>query len=82
MISENIIRNAINFFHMDSLSPVAPMHINVDVQLTVMASVLYRLPGVRVGKPCANVEAQTIFRHLARHPGKVTIIRDEIIVQL
>ncbi len=82
IISENIIRNAINFFHMDSLSPVVPIRINVDVQLTVMASVLYRLPGARVGKTCANAEAQTIFRHLARHPGKVIIIRDEIIVQL
>ncbi len=82
MVIENIIRDAINFFHMDSLSSVVPMRINVDVQLTVMVSVLYRLLGARIGKPCANAEAQTIFRHLVRHLGKVTITRDEIIVQL
>ncbi len=82
MVIENIISDAINFFHMDSLSSVVPMRINVDVQLTVMASVLYRLLGERVGKPYANAEAQTIFRHLVRHLGKVTITKDEIIVQL
>ncbi len=49
MVIENVISDAIDFFHMDALSSAIPMRINVDVQLTVMASVLYRLMGVRVG---------------------------------
>ncbi len=81
MVRENVISDAINFFHMDALSSVVPMRINVDVQLTVMVSVLYRLLGTRVGKPYANAGERTIFRDLAKRPGKVTITKDEIVVQ-
>ena len=38
MVIENVISDAIDFFHMDALSSAAPMRINVDIQLTVMAA--------------------------------------------
>ncbi len=82
MIIENVISDAIDFFHMDALSSAVPMRINVDVQLTVMASVLYRLIGARVGKGYEKAESRTIYRDLVRHSGKVTITEDEILVQL
>ena len=82
MIIENVISDAIDFFHMDALSSAVPMRINVDVQLTVMASVLYRLIGVRVGEGYEKAESRTIYRDLVRHSGKVTITEDEILVQL
>ena len=46
-----------------------------------MASVLYRIMGTWVGKPYANAEERSIFQDLAKRPGKVAIIKDEIIVQ-
>ena len=82
MVIENVISDAIKFFHLDSLSSVVPMRINVDTQLTVMASVLYRLLGVRAGDGYEHAEAERIFRELVRLTGKVTITEDEIIVAL
>ena len=49
MVIENTIADAIDFFHMDALSAAVPMRIDLDVQLTLMASSLYRLLGIRVG---------------------------------
>ena len=82
MVIENVISDAIDFFHMDALSSAVPMRINVDVQLSVMASVLYRLIGVRAGQGYEKAESRTIFRDLVRHSGKVTITEDEILVKL
>ena len=82
MVIENVISDAIKFFHLDSLSSVVPMRINVDTQLTVMASVLYRLLGVRAGDGYKHAEAERIFRELVRLTGKVTITEDEILVAL
>ena len=41
--------------------------------MTVMASVLYRLLGVRVGQGYEKAEARTLYRNLVRHSGKITI---------
>lgn len=38
MVIENTIADAINFFHMDALSTAVPMKVDLDAQLTVMAS--------------------------------------------
>ena len=78
----NVISDAIDFFHMDALSSAVPMRINVDVQLSVMASVLYRLIGVCAGQGYEKAESRTIFRDLVRHSRKVTITEDEILVKL
>ena len=45
MIIENRIADGIDFFHMDALSSVVAMKVNCDLQLTLMASSLYRLLG-------------------------------------
>ena len=82
MVIENVISDAIDFFHMDALSAAVPMRINVDVQLTVMASVLYRLIGVHAANGYEKAESRTIFRDLVRHSGKVTVTQDEITVRL
>ena len=39
----------IDFFHMDALSSAVAMKVNCDLQLTLMASSLYRLLAVRIG---------------------------------
>ncbi len=40
----------IDFFHMDALSSAVAMKVICDLQLTLMASSLYRLLGVQVGR--------------------------------
>ena len=49
MIIENNIEDGIDFFHMDALSSAVAMKVNCDLQLTLMASSLYRLLAFRLG---------------------------------
>jgi hypothetical protein len=49
MVIENNIEDGINFFHMDALSSAVALTINCDLQLTLMASSLYRLLACRIG---------------------------------
>ena len=82
MAIENVISDAIDFFRTDALSSAVPMRINVDTQPTVMASVLYRLLGVRVGEGYEIAEARRIYRDLGRQSEKITIRQDEFRVQM
>lgn len=82
MVIENVITDAIDFFHMDALSAAVPLRIKVDVQLTVISSVLYRMLGLRVGQYSETAEARTIFKNLVNHSGQVTITDHEIVVTL
>ena len=50
MIVENTIEDGIDFFHMDALSSAVALKVNCDLQLTLMASSLYRLLGCRIGR--------------------------------
>ena len=50
MVIANSIADGIDFFHMEALSSAVAMKITCDLQLTLMASSLYRLLGARVGR--------------------------------
>ena len=78
LIMENGISEAIDFFHMEALSAAGPMRIQVDIQLTVRASVLYRLLGIRIGKGLEGAEARTIYRKLIPPRAKTTLTEDDI----
>ena len=43
MLIENSIADGIDFFHMDALSSAVAMKVDCDLQLTLIASSLYRL---------------------------------------
>ena len=62
MIIENSIADGIDFFHMDALSSAVAMKVDCDLQLTLMASSLYRLLGSRLGNGYHNAESRHIFR--------------------
>ena len=47
MIIENSIADGIDFFHVDALSSAVALKVNCDLQLTLMASSLYRLLAMR-----------------------------------
>ena len=60
MIIENTIADAIDFFHLDALSSRAvPLKIEVDLQLTLMASTLYRILARRIGQGIENEKPRT-----------------------
>ena len=82
MIIENSIEDGIDFFHMDALSSAVAMKVNCDVQLTLMASSLYRLLGQRVGNGYETAKSRHIFRDLVNGAAHVSIEHDSIIVRL
>ena len=79
---ENNISDAINFFHMDALSAAVPLKIDVDLQLTLMASALYRMLARRIGGNHARSKIRTLFRDYVDTAATVTVSDAEIVMQL
>ena len=81
MIIENTISDGIDFFHMDALSSAVAMKVNCDLQLSLMASSLYRLLGCQIGKGYEHAKAQHIFRDFIDASATVSITESEIVVR-
>lgn len=81
MIIENGIADGIDFFHMDALSSAVAMKINCDLQLTLMASSLYRLLGARIGNGYERAKSRHIFRDFVDATAQVSIEEQAIEVR-
>jgi len=81
MVIENGISDGIDFFHMDALSSAVPMKVNLDLQLTLMASGLYRLLGAQVGNGYETARSQTIFRDFVQATAQVSVSKKEMVVR-
>jgi hypothetical protein len=81
MVIENSIADGIDFFHMDALSSAVAMKVDCDMQLTLMASSLYRLLGRRVGNGYETAKSRHLFRDLVDATAQVTISEKEIEVR-
>jgi hypothetical protein len=81
MLIENQIADSIDFFHMDALSSAVALKINCDLQLTLMASSLYRLLGNRIGRGYATARSQTLFGDFVNASAGVQITKKEIQVR-
>jgi len=81
MIIENGIEDSIDFFHMDALSSAVAMKVNFDLQLTLMASSLYRLFSLRISNGYEKAKSSHIFRDFIDATASIAITRKEIIVQ-
>ncbi len=81
MIIENSIADGIDFFHMDALSSAVAMKVNCDLQLTLMASSLYRLLASRIGQGYEHTESRHLFRDFVDAAAKVRITESEIVVR-
>jgi len=81
MIIENSIADGIDFFHMDALSSAVAMKVNCDLQLTLMASSLYRLFGARIAHGYQTAESRHIFRDFIDATASVEITESEILVR-
>src|SRR3954468_2586988 len=82
MLIENGISEAIQFFHLDALSSMVGLKVDFDLQITIMASSLYRLMADRIGREYAKAQAKTIDRNLLDVSATVRIGEEEVIVTL
>ena len=78
MVIENQIADGIEFFHMDALSSAVAMKVNCDLQLTLMASSLYRWLGTCVGRGYQTAKSQHIFGDLVDAAARVTLTDSEL----
>jgi hypothetical protein len=81
MVIANGSADGIDFFPMAALSSAVAMHITCDVQLTLMASRLYRLLGAQVGRGYEEAKSRPIFRDFIDAVGLITLTDHEMIVQ-
>jgi len=73
MLIENAIADGIDFFHMKALSSAVAMKVNCDLQLTLMASSLYRRLGERIGHGYQHAKSQHLFRDFVEATAQVAI---------
>jgi transposase len=81
MVIENNIADGIDFFHMDALSSTVAMKVNLDLQLTLMASSLYRLLGSKLGNRYQKAKSRHIFRDFIDATATLVVTPKEILVQ-
>jgi hypothetical protein len=81
MIIENSIADGIDFFHMDALSSAVAMKVNCDLQLTLMASSLYRLLAGRIGRGYEHTVSRHLFRDFVDATAEVEITESDIVVR-
>jgi hypothetical protein len=82
MLIENGISEAIQFFHLDALSSMVGLKVDFDLQITLLASTLYRLLAGRIGREYSKAQAKTLFRHLLDVSATVDVGETEVIVRL
>jgi hypothetical protein len=80
MLIENGISEAIQFFHLDALSSMIGMKVDFDLQITLMASALYRLLANRIGRAYQHATAKKIFRNLLNVSATVEVLEREVVV--
>jgi hypothetical protein len=78
---ENTIADGIDFFHMDALSSAVAMKVDCDLQLTLLASSLYRLLAERMGNGYSNAESRHLFRDCMQASAQITVSREAIEVR-
>lgn len=81
MLIENQIEDGIDFFHMDALSSAVALRINCDLQLTLMASSLYRLLGQRLGNGYEVAKSRHLFRDFIDATAWVRLTEEEVVVR-
>lgn len=81
MLIENGIEDGIDFFHMDALSSAVALKVNCDVQLTIMASSLYRMLANRIGNGYETAKSKHLFRDFIDASAVVTVDKQAIEVR-
>jgi hypothetical protein len=79
---ENGIAEAIQFFHLDALSSMVGLKVDFDLQLSLIASSLYRLLAEKIGEGYSHAQAKKLFRNLLELSATVVIEADRVEVTL
>jgi len=66
---------------MDALSSAVPMKVDCDLQLTLIASSLYRLLGVQIGQGYERAKSRTLFRDFVDATATVDVSAEQITVR-
>jgi hypothetical protein len=82
MLIENGIAEAVQFFHLDALSSMVGLRVDFDLQITLMASSLYRLLAERLKGAYRQAQAKTLFHHLLDVSASVVVGAEEVVVTL
>ena len=82
MLIENGISDAVQFYHLDALSSMVGLKVDFDLQITLMASSLYRLMADHIGREYQRAQAKKIFRNLLDVSATVVMGEQEVIVKL
>jgi len=81
MLIENNIEDGVNFFHMDALSSAVALKVNCDVQLTLMASSLYRHLGQRIGHGYDTAKSRQLFLDFIDATARILLDQRTIVVR-
>jgi hypothetical protein len=81
MLIENQIEDGIDFFHMDALSSAVALKVNCDLQLTLMASSLYRLLACRLGHGYETAKSRHLFRDFINATATLTLTEQALQVR-
>jgi hypothetical protein len=81
MLIENNIEDGVDFFHMDALSSAVALKVNCDLQLTLMASSLYRHLGQRIGNGYETAKSRHLFRDFIDATAQIEIDEKAVTVQ-
>ncbi len=82
MLIENNISESIQFFHLDALSSMVGLKVDFDLQLTLMASSLYRLMAQQIGREYERAQPKKIFRNLLDLSARVDLESSRVVVTL
>jgi hypothetical protein len=81
MLIENNIQDGVDFFHMDALSSAVALKVNSDLQLTLMASSLYRLLAAQIANGYEHAKSRHLFQDFVDASAQITLTPDQIIVR-
>ncbi len=81
MIIENTIADGIDFFHLDALSSAVALKVDLDLQLTLMASGLYRLLARQIGRGYERARSSRLFEDFVAASATVSVGAEAIEVR-
>jgi hypothetical protein len=81
MIIENQIEDGIDFFHVDALSSAVALKVNCDLQLTLIASSLYRLLAMRIAQGYEQAKSRHVFRDFIEASAQIEITENTLRVR-
>src|SRR4051794_8229317 len=81
MLIGNNIEDGVDSFHMDARSSAVAMKVSCDLQLTLMASSLYRLLAVRIGHGYESAKSRHLFRDFIDATAWIAIDEGEVVVR-